>query len=52
MVDGEQIHGDGVNVDGAKTPPLFPMHGNSRTAAGQALGLREVCRVGSGSDSA
>src|SRR5216684_8802445 len=21
--DGEQIYGDGVNVDGAKTPPLF-----------------------------
>jgi hypothetical protein len=23
MVDGEQIYGDEVNVDGAKTPPLF-----------------------------
>src|ERR1700730_7192484 len=23
MVDGEQIYGDGVNVDGAKRPPLF-----------------------------
>jgi hypothetical protein len=23
MVDGEQIYGDGVNVDGAKTLPLF-----------------------------
>src|SRR5713101_4764947 len=23
MVDGAQIYGDGVNVDGAKTPPLF-----------------------------
>ncbi len=23
MVDGAQIYGDGVNGDGAKTPPLF-----------------------------
>jgi hypothetical protein len=23
MVDGERIYGDGMNVDGAKRPPLF-----------------------------
>ncbi len=33
MVDGAQIYGDGVNVDGAKHHRFFPMHSNSKTAA-------------------
>jgi class 3 adenylate cyclase len=32
MVDGEQIFGDGVNVDGARTPTLFSTQDSSKTA--------------------
>ena len=38
-VDGEQIYGDGVNVDGAKTPPLFSNARQFKNGCAPSTGL-------------
>jgi hypothetical protein len=42
MVEGGQIYGDGVNVDGTKAPPLSSDARQFINGCGQALGLRDA----------
>src|SRR5579864_2283070 len=48
MVEGAQIYGDRVNVDGAKAPPLFSDARQVINGCGSSTWLARRCRVDSG----